>query len=129
MQLSLDAWDGARVAFQETTDPGLRQVLDAVGHLDGTVHTEVSLKRDDPFEYLTISGGPDFFVVSGEARDEALVRLTSPDAPEGTVELTCGGQVSTFDLHDVVPRHKIESAVEQFFAGLSANLPGPWVVE
>lgn len=129
MQLSLDTWDGVRVSFDETEDPDLQQVLDAVDRLDSKVHTEVSLKRDEPFEYLSISGGPELFLVSGEARDGAFVQLTNPDAAEGKVTLVVGGQASEFDLRDVIPRDRIEGAAEQFFDGLSEELPPPWKIE
>lgn len=129
MRLSLDQWEGARVSFAETEEPSVEQVLDAVDKLDSGVHTEVSLNRDDPFEYLTIAGGPEYFLVSGEARDEALVQLTNPDADEGKVTLVCGGQSNEFNLRDVVPRSEIEAAVRQFFSGLSEELPSPWSVE
>lgn len=129
MRLSLDQWEGSHVSFTEADDPSVEQVLDAVRKLDSSIHTEVSLNRYDPFEYLTIAGGPDYFLVSGEARDEALVQLTNPEAEDGKVTLVCGGQSSEFSLRDVVQRSKIDDAVQQFFSGLSEDLPSPWFVE
>lgn len=128
MRLSLDKRDSSREPFSETDDPTTQQVLAAVAKLDSDVHTEVTLKRDDPFEYLTIAGGPDYFLVSGEARDQALVQLIRPDADDGTATLVCGGQSNDFDLRDIVPHSEIETAVQQFFSGLSENLASPWVV-
>jgi hypothetical protein len=127
MRLSLDAWDGSRVSFADTEDPNLRQVLEAVGKLDGDMHTEVSLTRMDPFEYLVISGGPDDVLISGEVRGGTVLLYGNPDAPEGKIELVCGGQRGEFDLRDVVPKDRVRGAVEQFFAGLSTDLPPPWV--
>lgn len=129
MQLSLDAWDGPRVSFRRTDNPTVQQVLDAVDQLDGEIHTEVSLTRDEPWEQLTIGGGPEYFLVSGEGRDESFPHLTNPDAPEGKIELVCGGQSAEFELHEVVSREMVTGAVEQFFAGLSADLPAPWVIQ
>jgi hypothetical protein len=128
MRLSLDAWDGARVSFTDTENPDLRQVLDAVDQLDGDKHTEVSLTRMDPFEYLAISGGPGHVLISGEARGGVVLLYGNPDAPDGKIELVCGGQIGEFDLRDVVPKDRVKDAVEQFFAGLSADLPSPWVL-
>jgi hypothetical protein len=127
MRLSLDAWDGVRVSFTDTENPDLGQVLDAVGQLDGSMHTEVSLTRMEPFEYLAISGGPDHVLISGEARGGVILLYGNPDAPDGKIELVCGGQTGEFDLRDVVPKDRVKGAVEQFFTGLSADLPSPWV--
>jgi len=133
MKLSLDNWTGNRVTFSETPHPTPAQVLGAVHQLDGKVHTEVSLTRDAPdeeWESLTISGGPDYFLVSGEARDGSFVQLTTPGAPTGqTVSLVCGGQLSEFALRDIVTGDKILAVIQQFFDGLSNSLPAPWVVE
>jgi hypothetical protein len=129
VQLSLDYRAGSEVSFEEISNPDRSQILSAVDRLDSKVHTEVSLKNDDPFEYLAISGGPDQFLVSGEARDGAFVQLRNPEAPTGKVELVCGGQSSEFDLHDVVTRDQVPHAVDQFFVGLSDDLPEPWSIE
>lgn len=129
MLLLLDTWDGVHVSFQETENPSRAQVLAAIDRLDSKLHTEASIRRDNPFEYLSIAGGPSYFLIAGETRDEAFVQLTSPEAGEGTVKLTCGGQWSEFSLRDVVPRTKVEPAVDQFFAGLSAELPQPWAIK
>jgi hypothetical protein len=128
MQLSLDTWTGVHASHERTENPDIDQVLDAVDRLDSRTHTEVTLTRENPWEFLAISGGPDYFLVSGEARDGSMPQLTNPDAPEGKVKLVCGGQGSEFNLRDVVPRDKVRGAVEQFFEGLSADLPAPWAV-
>lgn len=128
MRLSLDTREGVHATFDETADPTREQIFDAVDRLDGKQHTEVSLRRDEPFEYLSIAGGPDLFLVSGEARDGAFVQLHNPAAEEGTVNLVCGGQASDFALRDVVGRGQLGTAVDQFFDGLSENLPEPWSV-
>ncbi|SFK64257.1 hypothetical protein [Amycolatopsis sacchari] len=129
MQLSVDTWDGVHVSFVEIGEPTLEQVLEAVDQLDSKIHTEVSVRRDEPFEYLTIAGGPEYFLVSGEGRDGSFPQLTTPDAGEGKVTLVVGGQSSEFNLTDVVRRDRIPGAVQQLFDGLTEDLPAPWVVE
>lgn len=128
MELSLDTWDGVRVSHERDQDPTVEQVLAAVDRLDSKTHTEVTITRRDPWEFLATAGGPEYFLVSGEARDGSMPQLTNPDAPNGKITLVCGGQSSEFDLRDVVPKEKVRGAVEQFFQGLSADLPPPWRV-
>ncbi len=130
MELALDTRDGPWASFEETPEPTPDQVMDAVDNLDSSTHTEVSLSRGEPFEYISISGGPDYFLISGESGDETFVKMTTPDAdPNKTVQLVCGGQQNEFNLQAVVPRNRVREAVEQFFSGLSGELPEVWSVE
>lgn len=126
-----DNWSGSRSGEWRVADPDTASVHAAIRALDGKVKTSVTLAFDDPYRQLTVAGGPDQVVVSGELADESIIDLTNPEAAADAapVELVCGGNRATFNATQVVGIDQAIEAVDDFLADFPNGLNGKWQVD
>ncbi|THV41216.1 hypothetical protein [Glycomyces buryatensis] len=124
-----DNWSGSISGEWERNEPSREDIYDAVAALDGQVRTEVSVNFDEPYQYLSVAGGPEHFLVTGELADESVVSLTNPTAGPGQVELVCGGQIASFELTQLVDIETARRAVDRFLDGFPSVLGPEWEVE
>lgn len=116
MKLTVNTWDGPIVHSDETDDPTLAEVEAAIGRLDGDACTEVTLAEEEPFAYISIGGGPELYLVTGETSDEKILQLTDPEAGDKPVPLVCGGQLADFPRRDLVNRSQATEVASRFLA-------------
>jgi hypothetical protein len=127
--LAGDNWAGSVNQRWELVGPDFAAVADALSQLDGRIRTEVGVRRDEPFEYVSVAGGPELFVVTGELPDGSVVQMHSMDAVDGSVSLVCGGQRADYPLSDVVTQEDALDALRQFVEGNPQHLSERWTVQ
>ncbi|TMR17021.1 hypothetical protein [Nonomuraea zeae] len=127
--LAGDDRTGSKTDDWEVDDPGMERIAASIGRLDGRRFTEVSVTDDEPFRYVSVAGGPELFLVTGESADGEILQLKAPGAGGGQVTLVCGGQLGEFERSDLVTRDAAVAAVAEFLAGFPGG-PGPaWSAE
>ncbi|MFE2419004.1 hypothetical protein [Streptomyces hokutonensis] len=120
---------GSRSADWSSDDPSVADVTEALARLDGKRRTEISIVDDAPFRFLTISGGPDLFLVTGELEDGGILHLKDPNGDEQEIGLVCGGQLGKFPRsHLVTAKEAVQAAVD-FLGGFVGGLGKYWTVE
>lgn len=124
-----DNWDGSRSGEWQEEGADKESIREAIHRLDGKVRTEVTISIDEPYQYLSVAGGPNLFVVTGERSDESMISLKNPTAEPGEIELVCGGQVATFNLEQVVDVNTAFEAVDAFLDGFPDGLGPEWEIE
>ncbi|MGW0945848.1 hypothetical protein ACWD4O_25315 [Streptomyces sp. NPDC002623] len=120
---------GSKTRDWEVENPTLERISQSIADLDGSRWTEVSVTDDDPFRYLSIAGGPDLFLVTGESPDGEIIQLKNPECSEEEVRLVCGGQMGIFQRSDLVDRDQAVEAVSEFLNGFPAGFRSAWSVE
>ena len=129
MILEGDTWSGSHDLGWETADPTLDDIRNAIVRLDGRIFTEVVVRSADRLRYLSVAGGPDLFLVTGELEDASLLHLLSRDAGDFPVSLVCGGQQAEFRRSELVERAVAIDAVHDFLDGFPNGIDGKWLVE
>ncbi|WP_374116645.1 hypothetical protein [Streptomyces gilvus] len=87
------------------------------------------MSEDEPFRYLSVAGGPELYLVTGEGADGEILQLHEPAAGSQSVELVCGGQMGVFPRRDLVTREQVHSAVSDFLNGFPDGLGESWSVD
>ena len=129
MILEGDTWSGSHDRGWEKSNPSLDDIRDAVARLDGRTFTEVVVRTEDRLRYLSVAGGPDLFLVTGELEDASLLHLLSRDQNDSLVSLVCGGQQADFRRFELVQRGVALDAVSNFLNGFPNGIDGNWLVE
>jgi hypothetical protein len=129
IRLAGDDRDGPKTRDWEVDNPTLERITQSIAELDGSRWTEVSVTDDDPFRYLSISGGPDLFLVTGESVDGEIVQLRNPEGGSEEVRLVCGGQMGIFERFNLVDRDQAVKAVSEFLKGFPDGFGSAWSVE
>ncbi len=127
--LAGDDRDGTRTRDWEVESPAPEDITQAVAGLDGSRRTEVSVTEDEPFRYLSIGGGPDLFLVTGESVDGQILQLRDPAAGAAEVRLVCGGQLGVFERSDLVTFDQAAAALADFLLGFPDGFGNAWSVE
>jgi hypothetical protein len=120
---------GPRSADWSSDAPSLASVTEALARLDGKRWTEISIADDAPFRYLTISGGPDLFLVTGELEDGGILHLKDPTEGGLEIGLVCGGQLGYFPRSHLVTAKEAVQAAADFLGGFAGGLGENWTVE
>ena len=129
MILEGDTWSGSRDLEWEASDPSFDGIRDAVARLDGRTFTEVVVSAADRMRHLSVAGGPDLFLVTGELEDGRLLHLLSRGESDSLVGLVCGGQQADFCRFELVQKGVVLDAVSDFLDGFPNGLDGNWLVE
>lgn len=129
MKLAGDNREGVKANSWESADPAPAEITEAIDRLDGQRYTEVSISEDDPWRYLTVAGGPDLYLVTGETGDEKILQLLDPKAGAETVSLVAGGQKGEFQRRQLVDRAAALAAVEEFRNGFKDGFGDQWEVQ
>ncbi|MFB6951508.1 hypothetical protein ACFC7A_10865 [Streptomyces niveus] len=87
------------------------------------------MTEDEPFRYLSVAGGPDLFLVTGESADGEILQLTEPGAGSEQIQLVCGGQAGVFERSALVSQATAISAVSEFLMGFPDGFGDAWCVE
>jgi hypothetical protein len=126
-----DNWSGSHSGEWKVTDPDTATAHAAIRALDGMAKTSLTFTIDEPFRQLTVAGGPDAFVVSGELADESIIDLTNPQADPGAepVEMVCGGNRATFNASQVVGVDQAIAAADAFLADFPGGLGTEWNID
>lgn len=127
--LAGDDRTGSKTQDWETENPTLERISRAIAELDGNRYTEVSVTEDEPFRYLSVAGGPDLFLVTGESADGEILQMKDTEAGTGEIRLVCGGQLGIFERSDLVSRDKAVGAVSKFLDGFPEGFGSDWSVE
>ncbi|MGW4349369.1 hypothetical protein GTY75_20200 [Streptomyces sp. SID8381] len=127
--LAGDDRDGSKTRDWEVEDPQLERIIRSIADLDGNRFTEISVTEDEPFRYLSVAGGPDLYLVTGESADGEILQLTEPDAGSEQIELVCGGQMGLFERSSLVTQDQAIGAVSEFLRGFPEGLVDAWSVE
>ncbi|MFJ8670362.1 hypothetical protein [Streptomyces sp. NPDC093589] len=157
MKAAVSRWEAGICRSRMLREPDRAGLEAALAELDGEICTELSLDRwEDGGGCLTVSGGPDVFLVTGERDDGALLQLCrAPEAvaaggrrrartaardarylagdpdrpPEEAIWLVCGGQGAYFPADELVGAGAARWAIRQFMGGFPDGLGAPWRVE
>ncbi|MFD3504364.1 hypothetical protein ACFWWT_40430 [Streptomyces sp. NPDC058676] len=129
IRLAGDDRGGSKTCDWEVENPTPERIAQSIADLDGTRWTEVSVTEDDPFRYLSIAGGPDLFLVTGESVDGEILQLKNPESVSDEVRLVCGGQMGIFERSDLVDRDQAVEAVSEFLKGFPDGFSSAWSVE
>ena len=129
MELTVSTWDGPVVRSDETDDPVAEDVQAAIGRLDGHACSEVSLSEEDPFAYITISGGPELYLVTGETADEKILQLTEPGGGDEAISLVTGGQLASYARHDLVTKETATAVALRFLEHGDYDPALPWDIQ
>lgn len=127
--LAGDDREGSKTRDWETENPTLEGISQSISDLDGTRYTEVSITEDEPFRYLSVAGGPDLFLVTGESADGEILQLKDSGAGTGEVRLVCGGQLGIFERSDLVGFDQAVGAVSEFLNGFPEGFGSSWSVD
>ncbi|WP_131816056.1 hypothetical protein [Streptomyces sp. 3213.3] len=114
IRLAGDDRDGSKTRDWEVDNPELERIIRSVADLDGDRLTEISVTEDEPFRYLSVAGGPDLYLVTGESVHGEILQLTEPDAGSEQIELVCGGQMGLFERSSLVTQAQAIDAVSEF---------------
>ncbi|MFI1712166.1 hypothetical protein [Streptomyces litmocidini] len=129
IRLSGDDWTGSKSNEWHVEQPSSGRIEEAVQSLDGRKKTEVTVSDDDPFRFISVSGGPDLFLVTGEMEDGAITHLQSSAENNQEVRLVCGGQLGVYQRSDLVTLDDAVRAVRDFLNGFPEGLTADWLVE
>ena len=129
IRLAGDDRDGPKTRDWEVENPTPERISQSIADLDGSRWTEVSVTEDDPFRYLSIAGGPDLFLVTGESPDGEIIQLRNLESGSEEVRLVCGGQMGIFERSDLVDRDQAVEAVSEFLNGFPDGFRSAWSVE
>ncbi|WP_405951393.1 hypothetical protein OG588_39300 [Streptomyces prunicolor] len=129
IRLAGDDRDGRKTRDWEVDEPTPERIAQSIADLDGGRWTEVSVTEDDPFRYISIAGGPDFFLVTGESVDGEMLQLRNPEWGSEEFRLVCGGQTGIFERSDLVDRDQAIEAVSEFLNGFPDGFGSAWSVE
>lgn len=129
MKLAGDNRAGVRSDDWEIADPSQEQITEAVDRLDGSQYTETSLEEANPFRYLSVAGGPDLYLVTGETPDDEIIQLLSTGTGDEPVSLVCGGQRADYQRSELVTRDEALGAIAEFVKGFPAGLGDRWHVQ
>jgi hypothetical protein len=129
IRLAGDERSGSKTNDWEVENPTLERVSESIADLDGRRRTETSITDDDPFRYLSIAGGPDLYLVTGESADGDILQLKEPGSGSHEVKLVCGGQLGNFERSELVTRELALRAVVDFLSGFPEGLGASWSVE
>lgn len=129
IRLAGDNRVGSKTLDWEVENPTLGRISESIVNLDGRQHTETSVTEDDPFRYLSIAGGPDLYLVTGESEDGQILQLKEPDSGSQEVSLVCGGQLGVFERSDLVTQELAIRAVSDFLNGFPEGLGAGWSLE
>lgn len=124
-----DRWVGSRSGEWQEEEPDKELIHESIRCLDGKVRTVVTVSIDEPYRYLSVAGGPNLFLVTGERSDESIINLKNLPAGVGEVDLVCGGQVAAFELAQLVGVEAALAAVNAFIDDFSDGLGSEWEVE
>ncbi|MEV7087619.1 hypothetical protein AB0O07_17235 [Streptomyces sp. NPDC093085] len=129
IRLAGDDRDGPKTRDWEVDNPAPERIVQSIATLDGNRWTEVSVTEDAPFRHLSIAGGPDLFLVTGESIDGEILQLRNPECGAEEVRLVCGGQMGIFERSDLVGRDQAVEAVSEFLDGFPDGFRSAWSVE
>ena len=77
------------------------QIRSAIENLDGQRRTEVSIARRGTETHVSISGGPDRFLISAAIHNDIFYDFTDPSAdPATTLRICSGGQFVTVSARE-----------------------------
>lgn len=127
--LAGDDRDGSRTRDWEVENPELERIVRSIADLDGRRLTEISVTEDEPFRYLSVAGGPDLYLVTGESADGEILQLKEPGAGSEQIQLVCGGQMGAFERSALVTQAKAIGAVSEFLMGFPDGFGDAWSVE
>ncbi|MGW4214793.1 hypothetical protein ACWEIJ_42885 [Lentzea sp. NPDC004789] len=130
IRLAGDDRSGVSTQDWEVEEPSLERIEQAIANLDGLRWTEVSVTAEDPFRYISVGGGPELFLVTGELSDGTIIQLHDESKNlSAEVELVCGGQMGVFKRSDLVGRLQAINAVSEFLQDFSGGLGPAWSME
>ena len=127
--LAGDERDGSRTRDWEVENPRLERITRSIADLDGHRRTEISVTEDEPFRYLSVSGGPELYLVTGESADGEILQLKDLEAGSEQVQLVCGGQAGVFERSSLITQAQAISAVSEFLSGFPQGFGAAWSVE
>ncbi|WP_231155549.1 MULTISPECIES: hypothetical protein [unclassified Streptomyces] len=87
------------------------------------------MTEDEPFRYLSVAGGPNLYLVTGESVEGEILQLTEPGAGSEQIELVCGGQMGLFERSSLVTQAEAIGAVSEFLMGFPNGFGDAWSVE
>ncbi|MFD7258421.1 hypothetical protein [Streptomyces sp. NPDC059874] len=129
IRLAGDNRVGSKTRDWEVENPTLDRISESIVDLDGNRRTETSVTEDDPFRYLSIAGGPDLYLVTGESAEGEILQLKEPGSGSQEVSLVCGGQLGVFERSELVTQQLAIKAVSDFLNGFPDGLGASWSVE
>ncbi|WP_406477747.1 hypothetical protein [Streptomyces sp. NBC_01615] len=127
--LAGDERDGSKTRDWEVENPELERITRSIADLDGHRLTEISVTEDEPFRYLSIAGGPDLYLVTGESANGEILQMKDPEAGSEQVQLVCGGQMGVFERSALVTQAQAVGAVSEFLSGFPEGFGDAWSVE
>jgi len=128
-ELGGDRWSGSQSISWVIEAPSLTDLEAALGRLDGATYTQLYLDSvvDGQSWTLIVGGDAGRYVVTAQRDDEEFWYLQRPNAPEGTVLLTTGGQEGEFPSDQVVPTEAALAAARVFFSTGRLDPAQTWV--
>ncbi|MFD8966399.1 hypothetical protein ACFV0C_15575 [Streptomyces sp. NPDC059568] len=127
--LAGDDRGGSKTRDWEVENPDLERITRSIADLDGHRLTEISVTEDDPFRYLSIAGGPDLYLVTGESANGEILHLKGPEDGSEEVRLICGGQMGVFERSALVIQDQAIGAVSEFLKRFPDGFRDAWSVE
>lgn len=112
-----DLWDGLHCKCEETANPSICEVVEAIDALDADQRTMITLFGPNG-EHLVVGGGNGQYVCFISTSDDELWNLKDEHAVcENPVLLNVGGQQGDYLPKNVVDRDMIVQAATEFFDG------------
>lgn len=127
MRLTVSLWIRSDVDTREIDEPSAADVLAALG--DGQSGIEVSLGQVEPFAYVTVSGGPDLYLVTGETPDGKILLLTDPGTGDEQISLVTGGQLAEYARRNVAMREAATQVLLRFLEHADYDPDLPWDIQ
>ncbi|XRQ08949.1 hypothetical protein ACN3XK_72785 [Actinomadura welshii] len=124
-----DDRDGSKTRDWKVENPDPERIARSITTLDGARFTEISVTEDEPFRYLSVAGGPDFYLVTGESANGEILQLREPDAGSEQIQLVCGGQMGFFERSSLVARGQAIGAVLEFLRGCPDGFGDAWSID
>ena len=127
--LAGDNRDGSKTRDWEVENPELERIVRSIADLDGRRLTEISVTEDEPFRYLSVAGGPNLYLVTGESPNGEVLQLKDRKAGSEQIQLVCGGQMGVFERSELVTQGQAVGAVSEFLRGFPEGFGDAWSIE
>lgn len=112
--LTMDDCEGVTSVGHEFPNPTAKQIVDAIGKLDGKRHSIVGLRGPDPAYLLVGGGNQGAYVISVTLDGTQYFSVANTDHPEGTSSLVVGGQRVDYERRVLVSRDAANAVATTF---------------
>lgn len=131
MRLEVDFWQGPDRWREEKGGPSAADVRASMAHCRQAegIWPDVSLSQEKPWAYITVSGGPELYLVTGEMSDEKILQLTDPGADDEQIPLVVGGQQVSFPRRELVGRDQAVGVALRFLEHGDYDPDLPWGIQ